>query len=178
MGEERQLVAVVAPPSRPWRGRLRLDPDRMGPTRAASLAASRGPQLNAHHREYLSVAGACKSGRQDLNLRSLGPESGLGETAGTDKARTESQGLGNTWDLESAPNAPGALSVSAVTQLGEPVGTNSPAGFLVAALCLLGRDGEPTRELLQEIEGLVRHALRALGDAGEAPAWPSRGKGI
>ena len=114
------------------------------------------------------------SGRQDLNLPPLGPESGPGEATGTDKARTESQGLGNTRDRESAPDVLDALSVPGVTQHGEPVGTNSPAEFLSAALCALGRDGEPTRELLQEIEG----ALRALADAGEAAAWASRGKGI
>ena len=79
--------------------------------------------------------------------------------------RTDSQGLGKTRGHESAPNALGALSVSGVTQYGEPAGTTSAADFLSAALSVLGRDGEPTKELLLEIEGLLRHALGAIGES-------------
>jgi hypothetical protein len=89
------------------------------------------------------------------------------ETTGSGKERTESQGFGNTGARESARNALGAQSVSAVTQHGEPVGTNPPEEFLRAALAALGRDGQITAERLREIEGLVRNALRALGDDGE-----------
>ena len=100
-----------------------------------------------------------------MNLRPLGPESGSGEIAGSDKVRTESQGPGNTRDRESAANALGALSVPDVTQRGEPVGNGSAADFLYAALCVLRRDAEPTTELLHEIEELVRRALRAIGES-------------
>ncbi len=78
--------------------------------------------------------------------------------------RIETQGRANTPPRESAPDALGALPVSAVTEHAEPVGTRSAADFLRAALAALGRDGDVTAERLQEIEGLVRHALRALGD--------------
>ena len=79
--------------------------------------------------------------------------------------RTESQGLGNTGALKDTADALGALPVSAVAQHGEPVGTRSAADFLRAVLDALGRDGDLTKERLWEIEGLVRDALRALGDA-------------
>jgi isopentenyl diphosphate isomerase/L-lactate dehydrogenase-like FMN-dependent dehydrogenase len=91
---------------------------------------------------------------------------------------TESQGLENTEDAKRSLAAGDALSATSVTQHGEPVGTHSPTEFLRAALVALGRDGEPTRELVQEIERLVRHALRVLGDGGMSSGTPRRGKGI
>lgn len=100
-----------------------------------------------------------------MNLRPLGPESRPGETPGSARARTESQGLGNTGARKDAADALGALPVSAVTQHGEPVGTRLAADFLRAVLDALGRDGDLTKERLWEIEGLVRDALRALSDA-------------
>jgi hypothetical protein len=97
----------------------------------------------------------------------LGPEAGPSEAAGTDRVHRESQGRGNMVPRERAPDTLGALSVSTVTEHGEPVGTRSAADFLRAALAALGRDGDVTAERLQEIEGFVRHALLALGDGGE-----------
>lgn len=82
--------------------------------------------------------------------------------------RTESQGLGNTEALEATADALGALSASTVTQHGEPVGTRSAADLLRAALHALRWGGDLTVDRLQQIEGLIRDALRALA-ARRAP---------
>ena len=94
----------------------------------------------------------------------LGPEADPVETARTAKVRTEAQGLGNAGARERPPNALGALSVSTVTQHGEPVGTRSAGDLLRNVLEAPGRNGELTRKRLQEIERLVRDALRALSE--------------
>jgi hypothetical protein len=119
-----------------------------------------------------------ESGKQDSYLRPLGPEAGLGVNAGSDRGHTESQGRGVAQGEKRSLAAGDALSASGVTQHGEPVGTRAAAELLRTALVAIGRGGEPTRELVQEIERLLRHALRVLGDRGMTPGTPRRGKGI
>jgi len=122
-------------------------------TRSASRATfcstrtRSAPQAIQNGRQYKGAASDRNAaGEPQSKLRqpaTLGPESGHGETPGNARVRTESQGFGNTRDRESAPNALGTLSVSAVTQLGEPVGTNSPAGFLAQRSVCLGGMASP-----------------------------------
>jgi len=78
--------------------------------------------------------------------------------------RRKTQGLGTPGDAESALAAQDALSVSAVTGRGEPVGNGFGLGILRLALRILEQDGEAAEQRLRRLQVLLGRALAALED--------------